>query len=110
MMPQAPLTPCTEIAPHGSSTWATWSKNHTPAQTRTPAMAPMIEAAHGATKAQGAVIATKPANIPLQLMETPGLPYLYAVHPMANTNPKQADRMVVTTKTEIRRPVAPNVD
>ena len=39
-------------------------------------MAPMIEAAHGATKAQGAVIATKPANIPLQLMEMSGLPYL----------------------------------
>jgi len=39
----------------------------------------MIAAAYGATKAHGAVIATNPANMPLQDIEMSGLPYLKAV-------------------------------
>ncbi len=35
----------------------------------------MTDAAHGATKAQGAVMATSPASIPLQAMEMSGLPH-----------------------------------
>src|SRR5205823_8125633 len=77
--PHAPHTPWTEMAPQGSSTWATWSKNHTPKQTRKPAMRPMTDAAHGATKAHGAVIATRPANMPLQDIDMSGFPYLALV-------------------------------
>src|SRR6266487_841970 len=74
--PQAPQTPCTDTAPQGSSTWATLSQNQTLMQTSRPATPPMIAAANGATKAQGAVIATSPANMPLHDMEMSGLPYL----------------------------------
>src|SRR5258707_15217392 len=72
--PHMPHTPCTGSAPHGASTWATWSKNHTPTQTSTPAMTPITHAAHGATNAHGAVMATRPASMPLHDMEMSGLP------------------------------------
>ena len=68
------MTPWTEMAPQGSSTWATWSKNHTPKHTSSPATIPITLAAQGATKARGAVIATSPASIPLQAMEMSGFP------------------------------------
>src|SRR5262245_593639 len=71
---------------------------------------PMTEAAQGATKAQGAVMATRPASIPLQDMEMSGLPYRALVHAMAATKPKHADRSVLTATIEIRRSVAPRVE
>ena len=37
---------------------------------------PIRDAAHGATKAQGAVIATNPASMPLQAIEMSGFPNL----------------------------------
>ena len=43
-------------------------------------MAPMITAAHGATNAHGAVIATRPASMPLHDIEMSGLPYLALVN------------------------------
>ena len=73
------MTPWTEMAPHGSSTWATWSKNHTPPQTRNPATIPITHAAQGATKAHGAVIATHPASMPLQAIEMSGFPQVELV-------------------------------
>ena len=42
--------------------------------TTTPANTPITTAELGDTKAQGAVIATRPASIPLQAMVTSGLP------------------------------------
>src|SRR6186997_3121770 len=110
MTPHAPLMPWTEMAPQGSSTLATWSKNQTPKQTRNPATRPMMAAAQGATKAQGAVIATSPASIPLHDMEISGLPYLALVYAIAVTNPKQAAIKVLTATVEIRRSVAPSVE
>ena len=71
---------------------------------------PITQAAHGATKAQGAVMATSPASMPLQDMEMSGLPYLAFVQAMAATKPKQADSRVLTATTEMRRSVAPNVE
>ena len=108
--PHSPHTPCTLTAPHGSSTFATWSKNHTPTQTRTPATDPIRTAAQGATKAHGAVMATHPASIPLHAIEMSGLPYRRCVYSMAAAAPKHAARMVFTATTLIRRSVAPRVD
>ena len=39
-------------------------------------MRPITQAAHGATNAHGAVIATRPASMPLHDIEMSGLPYL----------------------------------
>src|SRR5437762_3059914 len=75
-----------------------------------PAQIPMTLAAHGATNAHGAVMATKPASIPLHDIEMSGLPYLALVHAMAVTNPKHAANNVLTATTEMRRSVAPNVE
>jgi len=70
----------------------------------------MITAAHGATKAHGAVIATRPASIPLHDIEMSGLPYLAFVVPMAITNPAHAARSVLTATRPMRRSVAPRVE
>src|SRR5438876_11654723 len=72
--PHAPHTPCTEIAPHGSSTCLR-SQNSTLYTTSVPATMPMITDAQGATNAHGAVIATSPASMSLQLIEMSGYPY-----------------------------------
>ena len=78
MTPHRPLTPWTEIAPTGSSTLRR-SKNATATQTRTPATAPMKLAAMGPTKPEGAVIATRPASMPLTIMPGFGLPSVHQV-------------------------------
>src|SRR4051794_23826256 len=65
--PHAPLTPWTLMAPTGSSI-PIFSKNNTAQMTMTPATPPIRNAAHGATKAHGAVIATRPASMPLHIM------------------------------------------
>src|SRR5262249_10501419 len=107
--PHAPQVPCTEIAPHGSST-PRRSKNATLATTSQPATPPMTMAAHGATNAQGAVMATRPASIPLHAIETSGLPYLRSVTIIAITNPTQLASNVFTATSPIRRSVAPSVE
>src|SRR5580765_3933309 len=73
-------------------------------------MMPITEAAHGATNAHGAVIATRPASIPLHDIDMSGFPYLAFVHAMAVTVPKQPARSVFTATTAMRKSVAPNVD
>src|SRR5438309_2420085 len=108
--PHTPHTPCTEIAPHGSSTFATLSQNQTPPTTRNPATIPMIDAAHGATNAQGAVIATRPASIPLQDIEMSGLPCVALVTAIAVTNPKHAASRVFTATSPKRRSDEPSVE
>ncbi len=63
--------PWTEMAPTGSST-PMLSKKNTLYTTNTPATKPMIAAPIGLTKAQGAVIATRPASMPLHSIEGSG--------------------------------------
>src|SRR5918994_4179663 len=88
-VPQVPQTPCTEMAPTGSSI-LTRSKNATEPTTITPAMAPMSTATDVVTAAHGAVIATSPASRPLAVIETSGLPLLIHETPPATTAPAQA--------------------
>src|SRR5262249_47833926 len=70
--PQRPLTPCTEMAPTGSSTPRA-SKKKTLTTTSQPATAPITAAAHGSTNAHGAVMATRPASMPLHIIVGSGL-------------------------------------
>src|SRR5215471_17125941 len=98
------------MAPHGSSILATRSKNSTLQHTSAPAIIPMTTEAHGATNAQGAVIATSPASMPLHDIEMSGLPHFQLVHAIATTAPAEAASSVFTATTAMRRSVAPKVD
>src|SRR4029077_39903 len=108
--PNQPQYPCTEIAPHGSSTLITRSLNSTPAQTITPATRPMKTDAFAPTKAHGAVIATRPASMPLQAIDTSGLPNMKYQKVSADAAPATAARFVLIAMTEMRRSVAPRVE
>src|ERR1700686_5194320 len=108
--PSQPQYPWTEIAPHGSSIFRTRSLNRTPPQTSSPASAPMITEAVGPTKAQGAVIATNPANMPLHAIVISGLPNIMYHTSIAVAEPATAERFVLTATTEMRRSVAASVD
>src|SRR5437870_6491845 len=72
-VPNTPFTKWTEVAPTGSSTW-TRSKKNTARTTRIPAMTPMMKELATLTKAHGAVIATRPANPPFNVMLRSGFP------------------------------------
>src|SRR5262245_59678903 len=107
--PQTPLTPCTEMAPTGSS-MPRLSKKKTDTTTSQPATAPMITAPKGFTKAQGAVIATRPASMPLQHIVVSGLRPLSMSVSMAASDPTQPASMVFTTTKLMRRSVPANVE
>src|SRR5262249_33323716 len=64
----------------------------------------------GPTKADEAVIATRPASMPLQAIEMSGLPNLSDQNTIAVAAPATAARLVFTAITEICRSVAPSVD
>ena len=74
MTPQAPLTPCTEMAPTGSSTFRVPSTKNTDQHTSRPETTPIRTETGAVTKAQGAVMATRPASMPLAIMLGSGLP------------------------------------
>src|SRR3989442_16002812 len=90
--PQAPFTPCTEMAPTGSSI-RLLSQKYTDSTTRTPATKPIMQAPMESTNAQGAVMATRPASIPLQIIVGSGFLVLnhhmyrqVAIAPVAEAN------------------------
>src|SRR6185369_5446703 len=76
-------------------------------QTQTPAMIPMTTAAHGSTKAHGAVIATRPASKPLT--EKPGsgffsglMTHMYIIAAQPPAAP--ASRVLTAANTARSRP------
>ena len=73
-------------------------------------MMPITTAAFGATNAQGAVIATSPASMPLQAIEMSGLPNMQYQRTIAVAEPATAARFVLMAMTEMRRSVAPSVE
>ena len=78
------------MAPTGSSILNFRSTMKMLSITRTPAMHPMTAAAQGSTKAQGAVMATKPASMPLAIMPGSGFPVRSMIHTIAMMAPKAA--------------------
>src|ERR1017187_1428590 len=93
--PSQPQNPCTEMAPQGSSILVTRSLNSTPMHTTIPANTPIATAELGDTKAHGAVIATKPASIPLQAMVTSGLPNMKSQRSRAAAEPATATALLL---------------
>src|SRR5919109_5233294 len=108
--PQAPQTPWTEMAPTGSSIFFLRSQNQTDSTTMTPAIDPMAAAAHGCTKAHGAVIATRPASMPLAIMDGSGFDVRAITQSMAMTAPKAPAMAVLAATTVKRWSVAANVE
>ena len=86
------------------------SKNHTDSTTMAAAMLPMSAAAQGCTKAHGAVMATRPASMPLAIMPGSGLPLRIHTQNMAMVAPKAAAIAVLAATTVNLRSVAAKVD
>src|SRR5215475_13080492 len=75
-----------------------------------PARIPMTTAEFGLTNAQGAVMATSPASIPLQAIEISGLPNMKYQKISAVAEAETAARFVFTAMTETRRSDDPRVE
>ena len=71
-VPAAPHMPWTPMAPTGSSILHTLSMNSMPNTTTKAAMSPIKNAPAGLTISQPAVIATRPAREPFNVMEMSG--------------------------------------
>ena len=65
----------------------------------TPAMMPMTTADVGLTNAQGAVMATRPASMPLHAIEMSGLPNMQYQTSIAVAEPATAARLVLMATT-----------
>src|SRR6266487_3521131 len=101
-MPHNPLTPCTEIAPTGSSMRSLPSMKNTATQTNTPATPPISTADGAVTNAHGAVIATRPASAPLAIIEGSGFPYLPNLYSLAVVLPVAPAGLVVVAMGSTR--------
>ena len=84
--------------------------NHTDSTTSTAAIEPMTAAAHGCTKAHGAVMATRPASMPLAIIPGSGLPVRIITQNMAIVAPNAAAMAVLVAMTPNRMSVAASVD
>src|ERR1700756_747410 len=70
----------------------------------------MMTAPNELTNAHGAVMATKPANMPLHIMAGSGLPVLNIMNRAANNAPDADASIVFTATTAIRLSVPASVD
>src|SRR5213083_2480039 len=102
-MPHNPFTPCTEIAPTGSSMRNLPSMKNTATQTNTPAIPPISTADGAVTNAHGAVMATNPASVPLAIIEGSGLPYLNHMYSIDVIPPAAPASIVFVAMTPMRR-------
>src|SRR5437868_1125198 len=89
------------MAPTGSS-MPLRSQKKTDQSLMSPAMRPMSTAAHGATKAQGPVMATRPASMPLHIIEGSGLPKRHQRNRALVTAPAAPASMVLAAMIEMR--------
>src|SRR5688500_3089277 len=78
--------------------------------TSTPAMLPMTADQAGLVKAQGAVMATRPASMPLTIMPGSGLPTFHIITNMATTAPKAPASAVLVATTANCTSVAASVE
>src|SRR5664280_785208 len=83
------------------------SKKKTASTTRTPATAPRMEEPPALTNAQGQVIATNPASMPLHIMDGSGfLVRNHHIQRVEASAPVAEASMVLTATTAMRRSVA----
>src|SRR6266496_648619 len=97
------------MAPTGSSIFIL-SKKKTDSTTRKPDTRPKAHAPKEVTKAHGQVIATRPANMPLQPMLGSGLPLRHHIHRRAPIHPVAEANIVVVATTEMRKSVPASVE
>src|SRR3972149_5761238 len=109
IIPQIPLAACTATAPKGSSTFILTSTSQTAPLMIKAESNPIIAAAHGATLAQGAVMATNPANAPLHMKSTSTYPVIAHVKNNIIEAPAAAAINVLLATTDIRKSVAARV-
>src|SRR5580693_256293 len=105
--PHNPPTPCTEIAPPGSSIFKYNSSHSTENVTSAPATRPTINASAGTWKAAPALDAASPATQPLALNDASGFPKRVLVTIAAANNPDAAVSMVSTAISGTLAGVAP---
>src|SRR4051794_10483305 len=108
--PQMPFTPWTDQAPTGSSIFSFRSVTHTDSIVKMAAVEPMTAAAHGCTNAHGAVMATRPASMPLAIMLGSGLPARFITQNMPTVAPNAAAMAVFVATTANRMSATDNVD
>ena len=72
IVPNAPHTPCTDIAPTATSIFNLLSINSIENTTTIPQIKPIISAPAGLTAAQPAVTPTNPAKTPFKVIEISG--------------------------------------
>src|ERR1035441_4704945 len=98
------------MAPTRSSSFRLFSTKSADQTPSTPATAPIRTAAGPVTKAQGAVIATRPARRPFPLMEGAGRPDFLQVPRDASTAPAPEASIVFLATTPILRSVPESVE
>src|SRR6185295_15716881 len=87
------------------------STMNTASTTRMPEIRPMMQALNEPTNAQGAVIATMPASMPLHIIEVSGLlPRTFQIHIVAAIAPVAEASIVLTTLAALRRSVPARLD
>src|SRR5690242_10361572 len=97
------------MAPTGSSIF-NLSKMNTDSTTRRPETNPRAQAPKAVTNAQGQVIATRPASMPLQHMLGSGFPFRHHIHRQEPRHPVADANMVLVATTAMRRSVPASVD
>ncbi len=107
--PQRPTTPCTEIAPTGSSI-LTLSIKTIENTTITPPTAPIMVAINGVGVSGPAVIATRPAKAPFKIMVKSALPNSNLATTKAAITPPAAAAFVFrnTIATALALAISPN--
>src|SRR5438067_11516590 len=88
------------MAPTGSS-MPRRSQKKTEKSLMSPAIMPMRTAAHGATNAQGPVMATSPASMPLHIIEGSGFPNRHHRYSALVTAPPAPASMVLAAVIEM---------
>src|SRR4051794_4678915 len=98
------------MAPTGSSIFSLRSTKNTASITTTPEMQPMTAAAQGCTNAHGAVIATRPASMPLAIIPGSGFPVRFVIQNIDTTAPNAPAIAVLAATVANWMSVAANVD
>ena len=108
-VPSIPHTPCTLIAPTGSSILHFLSMNSTASTITIPHTRPINAAPAGLTISQPAVIPTSPAKAPLSVIDTSGFLYLIHVKIIVVTLATAALKLVFINILPARAMLSPSI-
>src|SRR6188768_3973744 len=100
-VPQTPHTKCTDVAPTGSSSFSL-SRSTTALTASVPASSPTRIALDGMMTSAPALMATKPARIPLSISDNSGFRLMKLYANMAPAPPAAPAKQVFTRTNEVR--------